>query len=143
MEAMFQATSSSEWVASMSAGNQASARITFAHDRALGVIKVAGHGLWFPAYVDAHFAALERLATRVREEHGEVRALVDLRRSLAQPPETADRISHWTQRIYQAGDRVAIILANSMLKAQMRRVAMRADRELFISPTAAQQWLTA
>jgi len=45
-----------------------------------------------------------------------VRVLVDLRLSGMQGPETAVRVVHWTQTIYEAGDRVAMIVASSLVR---------------------------
>lgn len=105
-------------------------------------VAVHGAGYWTPAYVDTHFAELGELLARVRRQK-HVRVLVDLTQAAVQGEESAQRVSHWTARLYREGDRVAIVLASSLLKAQMRRVAIIADRELFLSRTAAMTWLLA
>jgi len=105
-------------------------------------IAVQGTGCWSPEYLDAHFADLAGLLGRRRRDR-QVLVLVDLTRAGVQSDETAERIRYWTANLYRQSDRVAIVLASSMLKAQMRRYVMVADRELFLSRTAALAWLLA
>jgi len=105
-------------------------------------VSVQGTGYWSPAYVDEHFSELGTMLDRVRKAR-KVRVLVELTQAAVQGEETARRVSHWTAKLYREEDRVAIVLASSLLKAQMRRVAIIADRELFLSRTAALTWLLA
>lgn len=108
---------------------------------AAGLIEVTGTGQWTRADADEHFAALAGVLRRAREKAGTVRVLVDLRTAGAQPAATTERIAHWTGLLYREGDRVAILVASSLLKSQMRRITTRATRELFISEDAARLWL--
>ena len=103
-------------------------------------VAVQGTGYWSPAYLDAHFAELADILVRLRKQR-KVRVLVDLTQAAVQSAGTAERLSHWTSKIYREEDRVAIVLASSLIKAQMRRVAIIANRELFLSRTAAMTWL--
>jgi hypothetical protein len=106
-------------------------------------LRVEGKGLWNAAFIDAHFGALQAQVEAMREQHGKARVLVNLCTATIQTAETAERIRHWTGLIYKERDRVAIVLASSLLKSQMRRVAIIADRELFLSETNALGWLLA
>jgi hypothetical protein len=106
-------------------------------------LRVEGKGLWSAAFIDGHFGALKTQIEAMRETHGRARVLVNLCTATIQTPDTADRIRHWTGVIYKEQDRVAIVLASSLLKSQMRRVAIIADRELFLSETNALGWLLA
>lgn len=106
-------------------------------------LRVLGKGLWSPDFIDAHFGALKRQVEELRERCGRARVLVNLSEAMIQPADTAERIRHWTGQIYQPQDKVAIVLASSLLKSQMRRVAMIAERELFLSEANAIAWLTA
>jgi hypothetical protein len=105
-------------------------------------VSVGGAGYWSPAYVDEHFTKLEPLIERVRRR-GKVRVLVDLTHTNAQPAETAERIRYWTLRLYGEQDRVAIVVASSQVKAQMRRLEFVSQRALFLSRGAAITWLLA
>lgn len=106
-------------------------------------LRVEGRGLWSAAFIDDHFGALQTQIEAMRAQHGRARVLVNLCTAMIQTNETADRIRHWTGLIYKQQDRVAIVLASSLLKSQMRRVAIIADRELFLSETNALGWLLA
>jgi hypothetical protein len=112
-------------------------------DRIDGIIHVTGIGFWTPEQVDRHFGQLRRVIDARRVPGDDVRVLVDLRAAPAQSPETAARIGLATETIYEASDRVAIVLASSLAKLQMRRVVQRARHEMFISPDAALTWLRA
>jgi hypothetical protein len=106
-------------------------------------IRVTGRGFWSVKQIDDHFARLERTLDESRLAQDSALVLVDLRDATVQAAAVADRLGWWTERLYSAQDRVAIVLASSLLKAQMRRVPMAATRELFLSPMAALTWLTA
>jgi hypothetical protein len=106
-------------------------------------LRVTGKGLWSAAFIDSHFGGLQRQVAAMRALHGHARVLVNLCTATIQTPETAERIRHWTGLIYKERDRVAIVLASSLLKSQMRRVTIIADRELFLSETNALAWLLA
>lgn len=106
-------------------------------------IRVTGRGFWTVEEIDAHFAELELALDASRQSLGAATVLVDLRDAPVQTAAVTERLGWWTGRLYQAQDRVAIILASSLLKSQMRRIPMAAKRELFLSPMAALTWLTA
>jgi hypothetical protein len=106
-------------------------------------LRVDGKGLWSATFIDEHFGPLHQQIIAMRQRDGRARVLVNLSAAMIQPPETAERIRHWTGLIYKERDRVAIVLASSLLKSQMRRVAIIADRELFLSETNALGWLLA
>jgi hypothetical protein len=106
-------------------------------------LRVLGKGQWSPEFIDGHFGRLKQQIDDLRARAGRARVLVNLTEAMIQPADTAERIRHWTALIYREQDRVAIVLASSLLKSQMRRVSIVADRELFLSETNAIAWLTA
>ena len=120
---------------------QASGAFTMADDGQ--VIRVAGCGLVSIDNTDRHFEELERTLIRARSQSRQIRVLVDLRAISVQSHAVAERIAFWTKRVFRQEDRVAIIVASSIVKAQMRRVAFIAQRETFLSETAAGEWLLA
>jgi hypothetical protein len=107
------------------------------------IVKVAAWGLWSVSEIDAHFASLQAILKDTRTIHANVLVLVDLRNATAQTAAVTERLSWWTNRLYAPQDRVAIVLASSLLKSQMRRIDIPATRELFLSSAAAMTWLTA
>lgn len=108
-----------------------------------GLIRVIGQGQWTTSQVDLHFAALSGLIAERRRSGGAVLVLVDLRDSLVQQPEIVEQIGRAVTRIYDSSDRVAVVVASSLLKLQLKRVANVASIEFFVSMNAARTWLTA
>lgn len=106
-------------------------------------LRVIGVGLWTVAMVDAHFVAVSATLRAIRAVRGHAAVLVDLRRAAVQPGPVANALSAWTSKLFVARDRVAIVVASSLVKAQSRRVEVAATRELFMSMNAAELWLCA
>lgn len=106
-------------------------------------LRVTGVGLWTVAMIDAHFVAVAATLRAMRSVRGHAAVLVDLRRAAVQPGPVADALSAWTSKLYIARDRVAIVVASSLVKSQSRRVEIAATRELFVSMNAAELWLCA
>ena len=104
-------------------------------------VRVTGAGLWTVAMIDAHFATLSESLRSKRAAFGHANVLVDLRRSPVQPGPVAAALSSWTSKLYTARDRVAIVVASSLVKSQTRRIDIAATRELFVSMNAAVLWL--
>jgi hypothetical protein len=72
-----------------------------------------------------------------------VRAIIDAREAVIQNPESVERIRVGTPEIYVSGDRVAMLVSNSLVKMQLRRVVDERTHELFMSANAATTWLGA
>ncbi|PZU11778.1 hypothetical protein [Sphingomonas sp.] len=107
------------------------------------IVRVDGAGSWRLDYLDGHFERLEHMLLAIRRARRRVRVLVDLRQAVVQSAAVAERIQYWTDRLYEAEDRVAIVVASSLLKSQMRRVAAITQREFFLSESAGRTWLMA
>lgn len=108
-----------------------------------GIIRVLGRGFWTQAHVELHVAALRGLIARQRAVGGRVLVLVDLRETLAQDPAIIERLGQAVDGVYREGDRVAVTVASSLLKLQLKLVANVASVEFFVSFRAARTWLTA
>jgi len=117
--------------------------LSFRYDPVAKIIRITGIGAWTVDYVDVHFAELAVLIERVREQNGEVLALVDLSRAPAQSDEVAERINRATAQLYHARDRIALIVQSFLLKAQMKRAAWHSNTAIFVSANAAETWLCA
>ncbi len=117
--------------------------LSFRDDPVAKIIGITGVGAWTVDYVDVHFAELAVLIGRVREQNGEVLALVDFSRTPAQSDEVAERIHAATAQLYTGRDRVALIVQSFLLKAQMKRAAWQANTAIFVSANAAETWLCA
>ena len=117
--------------------------MTATYDESRGIVHVVGRGQWTVPQVREHFAELDVLVRRLRLRSLPVMALIDLRESSIQSQEVTDCIASSSGAIYQESDRVAIIVQSSLMKMQMKRASHAPNTEIFISPSAAETWLTA
>ncbi|WP_109809076.1 hypothetical protein [Sphingosinithalassobacter portus] len=108
-----------------------------------GVLRVTGSGAWNRMQLTGHFARLHELIRPVRERGEPLLALIDMRGITEMPDEIVAVIDRETARLYQEQDRVAVMVASSLVKMQMKRAAEKAQREFFLSAKAALTWLTA
>lgn len=106
-------------------------------------LRVTGAGMWTTGMIDAHFVTVSASLRAMRAARGHAAVLVDLRRAAVQPAAVQATLSRWTSKLYVARDRVAIVVASSLVKSQTRRVDIAATRELFMSMNAAELWLCA
>lgn len=115
--------------------------LRFEVDHTSGLIRVIGTGIWSVERAETHFRNLDRAVQNVRQAHGKVNVLVDLRGAAVQPSETAAVIHDWTMRIYRAADRVAVVCATSLLALQMRRGVNIAPLATFHEIEPALRWI--
>ena len=117
--------------------------LTAKYDPSTGVVRMFGAGLWQMSIVRKHFADLEAALAQARRYHPDVLVFCDLSTASVQMKEVGEEIEQFTERAYHPTDRIAVVLASSVLKMQMRRVVRQATFETFLSATAAYTWLTA
>lgn len=94
------------------------------------------------ADVDRYLAVLGDIVRDARLRFGRVRVLADLRNSPIRTQEAAERMRMGNLALYRTGDRVALIVESSLLKMQLRRTLVE-YQNIFLSPNAAETWLTA
>jgi hypothetical protein len=94
------------------------------------------------ADVDRYLAVLGDVVRDARTRFGRVRILADLRNSPIRTQEAAERMRLGNLALYREGDRVALIVESSLLKMQLRRTLVE-YQNIFLSPNAAETWLTA
>lgn len=94
------------------------------------------------ADVDRYLSALGDVVRDARLRFGRVRVLADLRNSPVRTQEAAERMRLGNLALYRDGDRVALIVESSLLKMQLRRTLVE-YQNIFLSPSAAETWLTA
>lgn len=113
-------------------------------DQANGVIRATASGFWSVAQVDAHFAMLALSVRAIQQRGLAVSVIVDLRTAApAQSQEVSVRLKAGITGIYHTGDRVALVLATSLAKMQMRRIVESEFHDFFLSPVAAERWALA
>ena len=117
--------------------------ISHSFDRETGIITIVGEGVYTFIQAQEHFAALAALVSSVRSKRGRVKVLIDTARSAVQPANVAEKIEKSIRSLYTPQDRVALIVASTLHKVQMRRIADPKIIHLFISRDAALTWLRA
>lgn len=113
------------------------------YEPSTGVIRVLGQGQWSTEQLELHFTALGGLIEERRRAGDKILVLADLRDSLVQDGAVVERLGRATSGIYRDGDRIAVVVASSLLKMQLKRVANVANVEFFVSMNAARTWLVA
>ena len=112
-------------------------------DVATGQIRATASGTASPTQVRAYFRDLGAGIARIHDAGRNVSALIDLRGSAVPPPEMAAIIEEATRTLYRGDDRVAMVVATSMMKLGLRRTLDARCHDFFLSLTAAQTWLSA
>jgi hypothetical protein len=89
------------------------------------------------------FAELGSICSEIRRQRRLVRVLLELGNLPPLAPEIAAEIAAAIEAAHVAGDRVAIVMQNSLAKMRLRQFITQATMETFVSPAAAQTWLFA
>ncbi|WP_447724092.1 hypothetical protein [Sphingomonas koreensis] len=113
-----------------------------ARDDQLKILRITRVAVQQLADVDRYLAVLGDVVRDARLRFGRVRVLADLRNSPIRTQEAAERMRVGNLVLYRAGDRVALIVESSLLKMQLRRTLVE-YQNIFLSPHAAETWLTA
>lgn len=115
----------------------------FTADIPKGLFRSWASGFWSISVMRQFFAAYEAEISAIREAGMPLRVIADVRESAVQSAEVAQFILDRVTAIYRPGDRVALIVATSMLKAQLRRILPGGIHEYFLSGDAAEKWVMA
>jgi hypothetical protein len=119
------------------------AAIIVQYDASARLLRLHSRGFLEPKAIDKCFLDAARIIGTMRTAGIPVRALIDAREATIQSAESADRIKIGTRQLYGPGDRVAMLVINSLVKLQLRRVVDERTHELFMSESAAMTWLFA
>jgi hypothetical protein len=114
---------------------------TFSVDWSSGMIRGRGEGFWSMQQTTAHFRRWVDCVRTIQSAGLRVRVMADLRKSQTQSREVADFLRQALEGIYRPEDRIAMIVSNSLVKMQMRRLLASDIREYFLSPGEAEAWL--
>ncbi len=106
------------------------------------VIHAEVNGFWSLGDVANYLRHLSRMIATMRSEYRRARVIVDARQL---PVQSADVIKTFkaANDLFLEGDRVAIIVASSLLKMQLSRSIEGYETKVFISIDAAKTWLNA
>lgn len=111
-------------------------------DGRLKILRINQVGVRTLGEVDRYLAVLGDVVRDTRLRFGRVRVLADLRNAPLRTQEAAERMRMGNLALYRPGDRVALIVESSLLKMQLRRTLVE-YQNIFLSPNAAETWLTA
>lgn len=103
-------------------------------------IEVVATGVWSRDEIDRHYDALEHMIDQLRTVGQPVRVLIDMTESERQAPEVEGYVRAKVDRIYRAGDKVAVLVAGED-KQYMRTTLADADVATFSSRLPAEMWL--
>ncbi|WP_423602234.1 hypothetical protein [Sphingomonas sp. MS122] len=120
----------------------ASDRYEIIRDDRLKILRINQVAVQTREEVDQYLAVLGEIVRDVRLRFGRVRVLADLRNAPVRTQEAAERMRMGNLALYRSGDRVALIVESSLLKMQLRRTLVE-YQNIFLSPNAAETWLTA
>jgi hypothetical protein len=109
-----------------------------------GVIRIRVEGFFDVATLKRHFAENEVVVNRWRSVGMPIRVFIEACDLKPHSPEGQACVQQATARIYREGDRVAVEVASSLVKMQMRRALKPGDLiDFFTSEKAALEWLRA
>lgn len=116
----------------------------FNFDQDGGILEVRARGVWTPETVMRYRSDLAVEAVAARAQAGRLKLLFNAVEFSVQPQDAADKIQLVERVAIEPGDRVAVLLASSLLKLQARRVFEGwSNLDLFVSENAARTWLQA
>jgi hypothetical protein len=115
--------------------------LTITPEWAENVISVEGIGVWSEDQAVEHFRHLRALVVSQRARTGRARVLVDLRQMHGQSDDVAAIVRAETAKIYTIDDRVALLVANAVQRAQMSGLTHTLGGEMFDDVFAALRWL--
>jgi hypothetical protein len=110
-------------------------------DEESGIIYVLGTGRWSLLDVDEHYDALRTMIEEVRKSGRRIRILSNVSHAERQDAEVEARILAHIRSTFQAGDRVAILTAETGDKLHVRQLLDGIEVMAFSSPIAAEIWL--
>jgi hypothetical protein len=115
---------------------------TIEGDELQGVIVIRVEGFFDLPSLRSHFAENAAVVKRWRAANRPIRVLIDAVNLKPHSPESQACVQDATGRIYQPGDRVAILVSSSLVKMQMRRALSGGEiLKFFICKSAALTWL--
>jgi hypothetical protein len=120
----------------------ASPRYTIESDKLQGVIVMSVEGFFDLPTLRDHFDENAAVVRRWRAADRPIRVLINAVNLKPHSPEGQACVQDATGRIYQPGDKVAILVSSSLVKMQMRRAMSRGEiLNFFICENAALTWL--
>ena len=118
-------------------------QMSFTADSAAGLIRVEVSGFWPTTQTSEILACFTQLVAAIHLQGKRAIIITDLRKAATQSQEVTSLLQHRTADIFRPGDRVAMMIENSLLRLQMRRTLRPEHHEFFASISAAERWALA
>lgn len=117
---------------------------TIDEDDVRGVVRMKVEGFFDLDTLRRHFAENAAFVNRWRAQGRPIRVLINAVDLHPHSPEGQALVQQSVARIYMPGDRVAVTVASSLVKMQIRRALTHGDIvNVFVSDLAAMTWLMA
>jgi hypothetical protein len=113
----------------------------FTYDQTVGLLKVRVDGSWTIDEVQRYGREAGVQFAAARKENGLLRLLIDLSGAHILSQELMDPLAKAGMQYARADDRVALAVASTLLKLQMRRMLGDAPVPIFLSTKEAIDWL--
>ncbi len=123
----------------------ADGRPTFrlAYDAGSRLVRGEAHGGWSLEDAEAYAAGLKAFLEASRAVAGKGLILVDRRLVERPSPEVAEYLCQANLSMFEAEDKLALVVRSSMAKAELRHRLPHSGTKAFLSLSAAETWLQA
>lgn len=113
---------------------------TFEIDRAAGIVRIVGTGMWSPQDARAHFLEIEQALRPLRSAGMTLIFLVDMRKAVVQSQETAMAMRSGAMRMHKSTDIVAVVTSTMLHALQVKKVTSISRLATFSSMAEAATW---
>lgn len=115
--------------------------MAFVVDWPRGTIRCLSSGFWSCDQAKRHFEAYVSCVREIHRRGTPAYIVVDLRTAAAQSQQVTTILHDAVEGLYKPGDRIAMVMGNSVAKMQMRRLLQPEYHEFFLSLNAAEKWV--
>lgn len=115
----------------------------FDFEEATGIMRITIVGAWTLPEIERYAREAGPQFATARSKAGALRLLLDNTRGALMPPDLVEPMLRAAKSIGRRDDRVAMVVASSLVKVQTRNVFANQAWGLFISEGAARIWLQA
>lgn len=113
----------------------------FVYDQTAGVLQVRVQGSWTLSEVERYAQEAGARFDAARKVAGSLRYLIDLTGAAVLSQELMEPLAKAGMQYSREDDRVALAVASTLLKMQMRRMVGEAPVPIFVSTKDAMDWL--
>lgn len=107
------------------------------------ILRVEAKGVWDIAAARAYCDDVRRMVEVLRVVRPDLRAIVDRSAAPVLEEGTTEILMATYADVMRAGDRLAMVVDNSLAKMRIRQIAGREETQAFLSVSAARTWVLA